>query len=124
MANKTPNYQLDQWDPEDNFLRSDSNADNAKIEEALNQKCEVIFGSYTGDGSEAERTIPLGFTPRAVLVNMSRGANANILDNCVSLLAFSDSPAEQVWVVPGGFAVKNLFNKSNRYGPYYYIAFK
>ncbi|NBI10538.1 hypothetical protein D1641_11015 [Colidextribacter sp. OB.20] len=33
--NTTPNYQLSQWEAEDRVLRTDFNADNAKIEAAL-----------------------------------------------------------------------------------------
>ena len=32
------------------------------------QKCEVYFGSYTGNGAE-ERTINIGFTPKAILTS-------------------------------------------------------
>ena len=67
MAQKTANYQLNQWEPEDDFLRTDFNEDNAKIEAALNLKCAVIVGSYTGNNA-AERTISLGATPKAVFV--------------------------------------------------------
>ena len=33
--NHTPNYNLSQWDAEDKVLRTDFNADNAKIDAAL-----------------------------------------------------------------------------------------
>lgn len=33
--NHTSNYQLNQWEPTDQVLRADFNADNAKIDEAL-----------------------------------------------------------------------------------------
>ena len=85
MAQYTANYQLHQWEPQDNFLRTDFNQDFAKIDAALasikvladgkvspaalaavealaNQKCRVITGSYTGTG-EYTRTISLGVRP-------------------------------------------------------------
>ena len=34
-TNQTTNYQLNQWEPTDPVLRTDFNADNAKIETAL-----------------------------------------------------------------------------------------
>jgi len=34
-SNFTPNYQLNQWEPDDRVLRTDFNADNAKIDAAL-----------------------------------------------------------------------------------------
>ena len=33
--NKTPNYQLNQWDKSDRIRMEDFNADNAKLEAAL-----------------------------------------------------------------------------------------
>ena len=35
MGTKTPNYQLNQWEATDNFLRTDFNEDNRKIDSAL-----------------------------------------------------------------------------------------
>ena len=35
MANYTPNYGLHQWEPGDNFLRTDFNADFAKLDAAI-----------------------------------------------------------------------------------------
>ena len=34
-TNQTTNYQLNQWEPTDQVLRTDFNADNAKIEQAI-----------------------------------------------------------------------------------------
>ena len=39
MAEKTTYYQLHQWAPEDDFLRTDFNEDFAKIDEALETIC-------------------------------------------------------------------------------------
>ena len=40
-ANQTTNYQLNQWEATDQVLRTDFNADNAKIDAALAAKAEV-----------------------------------------------------------------------------------
>ena len=64
---KTQNYQLNQYEPQDNFLRTDFNADNQKIDAALAQKCEIYIGNYTGDGRDS-RAFSLGFQPKAVLL--------------------------------------------------------
>ena len=40
-TNHTPNYQLNQWEPEDKVVRTDFNADNAKIDAALARKAEA-----------------------------------------------------------------------------------
>ena len=78
MATYTSNYGLHQWEPEDNFLRTDFNEDLRKIDEAikgvetdtdqkLTEKAEVVWGSYTGDGSE-NRQISLGFAPKGIIL--------------------------------------------------------
>ena len=101
MAQYTANYQLHQWVPEDNFLRTDFNTDFQKIDAALaglrdgkvgpealeplesgiasaqstaNGKAAVSLGSYVGNGT-LPRTISLGYTPKAVFV----GISANVL---------------------------------------------
>lgn len=76
MASYTANYQLHQWEPADFFLRTDFNADFAKLDAALAgkagladlaEKLGAVTGSYTGDGSTS-RTISLGFAPIAVFL--------------------------------------------------------
>ena len=76
MASYTTNYQLHQWEPADFFLRTDFNADFAKLDAALAgkagladlaEKLGAVTGSYTGDGS-ANRTITLGAAPVAVFL--------------------------------------------------------
>ena len=58
-TNQTTNYQLNQWEPTDQVLRTDFNADNAKIEAALVAlsaasagygNCQIETGSYVGAG--------------------------------------------------------------------------
>lgn len=84
MAAYTEHYQLHQWVPEDDFLRTDFNTDFAKIDAALGEKagveelaevqalagskCRVVIGSYTGNGDSA-RVITLGFRPKVVAVD-------------------------------------------------------
>ena len=41
-TNQTTNYQLNQWEPTDQVLRTEFNADNAKIEAALDGKLSTI----------------------------------------------------------------------------------
>lgn len=40
--NKTTNYQLSQWDPDDKVLRTDFNTDNARIDAALKVNADAI----------------------------------------------------------------------------------
>ena len=60
----TEHFQLNQWATEDPVLREDFNADNAKLDKAIPR---IVTGTYTGDGT-ADRTIYLGFRPKAVLL--------------------------------------------------------
>ena len=82
MANYTEHYQLHQWEPTDDFLRTDFNTDFAKIDAALGEKadaaalaekCGAVTGTYTGDGA-GSRTISLGFVPRAVILREAEAA--------------------------------------------------
>lgn len=110
-TNKTQNYNLHSWVPEDDFLRSEFNDNFTGIDAALKSlsnaiaaettareqavsaeaaarqqavtaeqtarqsavatltsgKAEIVCGFYTGSGA-AERTITLGFQPKAVLL--------------------------------------------------------
>ena len=71
MAQKTANYQLYLWEPEDNFLRTEFNENFAKIDAAIPH---IAAGAYTGNGGSSAsttaktQTISLGFHPKAVLV--------------------------------------------------------
>ena len=42
-SNYTTNYQLNQWEPTDQVLRTDFNADNAKIDAALKELRDIII---------------------------------------------------------------------------------
>ena len=93
MASYTSNYQLHQWVPEDNFLRTDFNQDFQRIDTAIkgvetgadaklaqkadktaltslaatvDGKAEIVTGSYTGSGGT--KTVSLGFRPKLVVV--------------------------------------------------------
>ncbi len=48
MAAYTEHYHLHQWEPEDNFLRTDFNEDFRVLDKALALKPEILSGSYTG----------------------------------------------------------------------------
>lgn len=82
-TNKTQNYQLHGWASEDEFPRSELNANFTKLDTALKaeetariaglgRKTEVVVGKYTGNGT-ASQTISLGFTPKAVFVMYLEG---------------------------------------------------
>ena len=81
MATYTENYQLHQWVPEDDFLRTDFNTDFQKIDAAIRavadtaeqvtEKCGLLYGSFQGDGQKTH-DIMLGVHPKAlIMVNWS-----------------------------------------------------
>lgn len=136
MGTKTPNYQLNQWEPEDSFLRTDFNEDNAKIETALTEletqisaKCEVVFGTYTGDG-KATRNIDLGFAPKAVILDTAQGFRSNTsASSGYGGIALQGNPihTKSLVLTDTGFTLTMnsntyLSNVSNQ--KYHYIAFK
>ena len=90
-ANKTANYHLNQWEPEDKVLREEFNADNLAIENALTAlaaadaaesaarqslsssigrkgNCSVGTFAYTGTGTSTT-TISFPRVPLAFIVN-------------------------------------------------------
>ena len=70
-TNKSERYQLNLWEPGDDFIRTEFNENFEKLDGAA----RVVFGTYTGDGA-ATRHIELGFTPRVVYLNDSQGYTA------------------------------------------------
>ncbi|NCE65299.1 hypothetical protein D1159_12095 [Pseudoflavonifractor sp. 524-17] len=87
-------------------------ADKASTEQAisaLQARSHVIVGYYIGDDART-RVIPLGFTPKAVWVYLSRGISNS---NGYGGLAVTGSPAGNetanwVEIVPGGFQVAEI----------------
>lgn len=73
-SNQTANYQLSQWEPGDQVLRADFNADNTKLDAALAVLAgRIEYGTYVGTGSFSESwsgatTLRLGYCPKLVLV--------------------------------------------------------
>ena len=55
----TQHYQLNQWAADDQVLRTDFNADNAKIDAALGAvkgcNCQLYFQTYTGTGENGRK---------------------------------------------------------------------
>ena len=89
MASYTTNYQLHQWVPGDNFLRTDFNDDFLIIDNAIKavsdasasglaslegSKAELVTGNYVGTGGT--QTVQLGFHPQAVVVSNDYYATA------------------------------------------------
>ena len=148
MASYTTNYGLHQWEPADDFLRTDFNTDFAKIDAGMRAaqsaadgaqsaastaqstadgKSGIVTGSYTGNDAES-RTISLGFQPKAVLVERRDGVRYS--NATVAGLALAGKPAYTssgdggVTVTSNGFTVsRKNFTTTNESGiTFYYLA--
>ena len=124
MATYTENYQLHQWVPEDDFLRTDFNTDFQKIDAALagleankaaqsnlaalqssisaaqstaNGRARAIKGTFTGNGS-APRTISIGGMPKIVFL-ASATKSGTIMDD--------GSASSSVTLVSNGFRIED-----------------
>lgn len=93
--NTTEHYQLNQWDGSDRILRTDFNADNAKVDAALAEQaaavaehtqrlaacgnCQIYHTRYNGtgeSGSSAPSTLTFPYKPMFVaFCNTSNGEN-------------------------------------------------
>ena len=131
MPNKTTNFALNQWAPEDDFLRTDFNEDNAKIESALTElNAQIsgvgyVFGSYTGN-STYPRTITLGFQPKIVLLFSREGKT--YFNGIFGGLLGAGYPLQNgstifVQTTTTGFQLLRDYVNDKDY-TYYYIAFK
>ena len=120
MAEYTSNYQLHQWVPEDDFLRTDFNTDFQKLDEALaglqtalDGKCQLKRGNFNGNGGSS-RLVITGPTPEAVI--LSTGSTV------VSVIS-DDSTIRGVKSVDNGFEVYSGAPNMNQSGKRYnYVA--
>ena len=128
MASYTQHYQLHQWEPGDDFLRTDFNADFQKIDAAIGEL--LAFGSYTGSGT-ASQTVNLGFTPRALYTCTQDGKAGSDVGSgyCYGGLAFENRPVTHnsqgvVTITTDGFRVDapNDYARTNQSGEIYYYA--
>ena len=132
MASYTEHYQLHQWVPEDDFLRTDFN-ENAGVAAALSTaegKSQVVTGTYRGD-SAATRTISLGFQPAAVLVEAENGRRNPGDDYIYGGLALPGAPvmgsgSTAVDILETGFRVRSGGNSFTNFSGQWYscIAFR
>ena len=130
-TNHTPNLNLNQWAENDPVIREDFNADNAKIDAAVAAKCEVVFGTYTGNG-EQTRTISFGFTPSIVFLATKRGMHPDT-GTYGGIIAtgrplYSGSERASALIVEGGIQI-HYYNSERVYTNvnntlYYYVAFR
>ena len=74
----TQHYQLNQWAADDQVLRTDFNADNAKIDAALGAvkgcNCQLYFQAYTRNGENGPVVHTFPYRPMAVIIMNSSGS--------------------------------------------------
>ncbi|NCB63639.1 MAG: hypothetical protein EOM52_08500 [Clostridia bacterium] len=143
-SNQTEHYGLNQWEGSDSFLRAEFNEDNRKIDAAmkqlsaaaankadraetaaaLTQKCEIFFGTYTGNDSSQH--IYLGYRPKAVLAVSCGGLNGYTLDYMVMQLASPEIPGIALVIDDTGFTVSGGINMtpSDRRSVVNYLVFR
>jgi len=136
--NQTEHLGLHRWEGGDPFLRTEFNENFSALDGAVWAKSEIVTGSYTGDNKK-DRTISLGFMPKAVLVVESRGITSYYYSDyghCYGGLALPGKPVTMgntvgVEIVNGGFCVsyqtvgEYTTIQSNQSGrTYYYLALK
>lgn len=128
MANKTANYQLNQWEAKDSFLRADFNEDNAKIDAALTalkaSQVRIVHGSYTGNGADTQ-FIALEQMPQMLIVTYNgRTSQGNIMYGGT---IYPGAGSEAISLTDTGFTAKGG-SGSNQYrgnlsgNKYHYLA--
>ena len=84
---------------------------DSNLQTQINAKCEIIYGSYTGDGT-AERTISLGRTPKALILCKNEGIMFDSTSTIYGGVALPNYPVysngakhDAAAIVNGGFKV-------------------
>ena len=90
-TNKSERYQLNLWEPGDDFIRTEFNENFEKLDGAA----RVVFGTYTGDGA-ATRHIELGFQPAGIILMREDGIMAPSATSIYGGLAFQNRPAHSI----------------------------
>jgi len=147
-SNQTEHLKLCQWEEDDEVLRADFNADNAKIDAAVTEaraaaaegieavrtmaraayspnNLPYVVGTYTGDGAST-RTIYLGFTPSAVLIaDLGFATYTGGYYYSGFAIRNGSKALNGLKVVTGGFQIGMDSNAhSNAKSTFLYIAFK
>ncbi|MCI8475271.1 MAG: hypothetical protein HFF07_08045 [Oscillospiraceae bacterium] len=128
---KTEHYGLHVWEPGDDFLREEFNANFGVIDGALGVKCEVVLGGYVGNKSNDfnYQVIELGFAPRMVMVwAMSGLPNVSGFSYMGVAMGPGGAPeaasqySSNIRVLDNGFRIKSESNCSlNNSGTQYYF---
>jgi len=99
-TNKTPNYNLHAWTPDDDFLRAEINENFAAIDA---QAPRVIYGTYVATGKDL--TVEVGEYIKALLICYSGGAMGNGNGSAFATVAVQGRPTSGVTLTDTGFTV-------------------
>ena len=94
---QTTNYQLNQWDPEDRILRTDFNADNAKIDTALKSQADSLAAEKTARESAINN---LNSRAGLQLITAGSGQNSNSLTISLSAVSWLSWKAVHICLDP------------------------
>ena len=144
-SQKTEYYELNQWLPTDQVLRTDFNADNAKIDVALGTlaaaveqcgNCKIVYGSYTGTGEYGNvKRSSLTFSGEPLLVivqDFNMGGRLVLVRGSAISHTYYANPTEPMdtvsvtWSTPNKviWSSGSVLSQANYYGMiYYYVAF-
>lgn len=140
--NQTEQFHLNQWEKSDRIMMEDFNADNLKMEQALedvqNEAAEalaavkaslsdlIVVGTYVGEGSSSSvfgpATINLGFQPRFLMIRdttfkgdqVSTGWHPGNLGFAVPGYGhYAGGSALQFEIRENGFFIQNNFSYKN-----------
>ena len=103
---------------------SANTAAHAAFATQIAAKCEVVFGTYTGDGA-ASQTITLGFQPKALIVALNSGQISSNAHSAGGII-FAES-VSGIKIVENGFIARYAKDKycDNLNGAiYFFIAIK
>ena len=141
-SNKTQNYQLHSWLPQDEFHLTEINENfslldaalkaeagsaaqkQTALETALNSRVRMVAGSYVGQGQTMTR-INLGFKPKAVVIMNTRMSITNT--NLYFLAVESGYANGAAKLTATGFTATNTDNGfvyvNSDGSTYHYVAF-
>lgn len=97
MANYTQNYQLHQWEPTDNFLRTDFNEDHQKIDSAIKATEENLRGELSGQVGRLDGAMA---TLQQTLQNEYNGGFQSVNS---TLAALQQTMGQKLELVSGSF---------------------
>lgn len=120
---------METWKKADSFaaVRGKVNGNFEEFSEALTglkgSKAEVVYGMYTGNGTES--SVELGFRPKALIVSAHGSYNAGGSSGIYTMISLGENSCEFLKLNGTGFTASShmCYAQSNS-NPYRYLAFR